>query len=528
MPFHLKPLVLIILDGWGVAPPSRGNCLDLARTPVMDKLISVFPSMTLQASGESVGLPWGEMGNSEVGHLNLGAGKIIYQNLPRINKSISDGSFFKNEALKKACLHVKKNNSDFHVMGLVSTGGVHSSIDHLYAILEFCQKEKIKNLYIHAFLDGRDTPHNSAQNFIEKLQSRMDELKIGKIATLSGRFYAMDRDNRWDRIEKAYLALTQGKAENYAKNPLEAVLKSYQNNIYDEQFIPTVITQEKDLPIAKVKNNDALVFFNFRADRARQLTKAFVLPGFEKFPRKEYLNDLFFVAMTEYEKDLPVLIAFPPEKIEKPIAKVISDNNLNQLHIAETEKYAHVTFFFNGGREDPFPNEHRALIPSPSVSSYDQKPEMSARQVTERVIKEINTGKYAFVVINFANSDMVGHTGNIPAIIKAIETVDQCLGEIVDCVLAIDGCLIITADHGNAEDKINSQTGFINKEHNTDPVPFIIVGKPWEGKGQKGLSRDLSVLTPFGMLSDVAPTILAIMGIPKPSEMTGRNLLKYI
>jgi 2,3-bisphosphoglycerate-independent phosphoglycerate mutase len=394
--------------------------------------------------------------------------------------------------------------------------------------LEFCQNEKINNVYLHAFLDGRDTPHNSAQNFVEKLRERINELKIGKIATISGRFYAMDRDNRWDRIENAYLAMTQGKTESTSKEPDEAILKSYQKNIYDEQFIPTVIVDQKGEPIAKVKNNDALIFFNFRADRARQLTKAFVLPGFEKFSRKDYLKDLFFVAMTEYEKDLPVSIAFPLEKIENPIARVISDNNLHQLHIAETEKYAHVTFFFNGGREDPFPNEHRVLIPSPSIFSYDQKPEMSAKQLTERVIKEINTGKYAFVVINFANPDMVGHTGNIPAIIRAIETVDQCVGEIVDCVLAIEGGLIITADHGNAEDKINSQTGFINKEHNIDPVPFILVGKPWEGKGQRGLSRDLSVLTPFGILSDITPTILAIMGIPKPSEMTGRNLLKYI
>ncbi|MFH1366568.1 MAG: 2,3-bisphosphoglycerate-independent phosphoglycerate mutase [Patescibacteria group bacterium] len=524
-----KPVVLVIMDGWGVAPPSRANALSQAKTPVWDKLLATYPSLTLQAAGESVGLPWGEMGNSEVGHLNLGAGKIIYQDLPRINKAIVDNTFYANKALKEAVRQVKKKNSDFHLMGLVSTGGVHSALDHLYALLEFCVKEGLKKVYIHAFLDGRDTPPKAGENFIEKLSVKMEELKVGQIATISGRFYAMDRDNHWDRIEKAYLAMTQGKTAKKAPHALEAIKESYKNNIFDEEFVPTIITDNKGEPLATVKEEDALIFFNYRSDRAREMTKAFVLPGFEKFPREKYLKNLFFVTMTEYESNLPVVVAFPPEKISEPLAKVVADNKLNQLHIAETEKYAHVTFFFNGGREEPFLNENRILVPSPSVSSYDQKPEMSARTLTDKLIKEINTGKYAFVVVNYANADMVGHTGIFPAIVKAIETVDECLGELIDCVLGVNGALILTADHGNAEEKIDLQTGFLIKEHSSNPVPLLIIGQEWQNHPSAlSLGSDLSSLTPFGLLSDVAPTVLELMGLPKPKEMTGQSLLKYI
>jgi 2,3-bisphosphoglycerate-independent phosphoglycerate mutase len=330
MPILKKPVVLVIIDGWGVAPPSRANALSQAKTPVWDKLLATYPSVTLQASGESVGLPWGEMGNSEVGHLNLGAGKIIYQDLPRINKSIVDNTFYANKAFKEAVRQVKKNNSNLHIMGLVSTGGVHSALDHLYALLEFCVKEGIKKVYIHAFLDGRDTPPKAGENFIEKLSVKLNELKIGQIATLAGRFYAMDRDNHWDRIEKAYLAMTEGLADKKSDNALEAIKESYLNNVFDEEFVPTVITDKKGEPIATVKEDDALVFFNYRADRAREITKAFVLPGFEKFPRKKYLKNVLFVAMTEYESNLPVTVAFPPAKISEPVANVVADTKLRK------------------------------------------------------------------------------------------------------------------------------------------------------------------------------------------------------
>ncbi len=522
------PVVLVIMDGWGVAPPSRANAISQAKTPVMDKILATYPSMTLQASGESVGLPWGEVGNSEVGHINMGAGKIIYQDLPLINKAIIDKTFYSNKALLGAVKQIKENNSSLHLMGLVSTGGVHSSLDHLFALLEFCKNEKVKKVYIHCFMDGRDTPPNSGENFITKLQAKMKELGVGEIASLSGRFYPMDRDNHWDRVEKAFNAMTKGEAENKSANPLKAIKDSYEKKIFDEEMIPTVITKSGK-PVALINEKDALVFFNYRADRAREITKAFVLPGFEKFERGEYMKGLYFVAMTEYEGNLPVEVAFSQEEVSEPLAKVISDQKMNQLHIAETEKYAHVTFFFNGGKEEPFPGEERVLIPSPSVSSYDQKPQMSCRQLTESLIKEINTGKYSFCVVNYANADMVGHTGVFPAIIKAIEAVDECLGALIDAVLALDGALLLTADHGNAEEKIDLQTGFLIKEHSSNPVPFIIIAKEWENHPTAlSLGNDLSSLTPVGLLSDIAPSILALMGIEKPKEMTGQNLLNYI
>lgn len=527
MPLKNKPVVLAILDGWGIAPSSRGNAVSIASTPNINQLIDNFPTMVLQASGEAVGLPWGEMGNSEVGHLNLGAGRIVYQDLPRITKSIAEGKFFENSAFLKAIEHVKKNKSKLHLLGLVSGGGVHSSIDHLYALLELAKKHKVSETYVQAILDGRDTPRQSAINFIEKLLNKISELKVGRIATLSGRFYAMDRDNRWDREEKAYLALAEGQAQRYAKEPLKAIENSYKEENYDEEFFPTVI-KEADKPMALIEDNDAVIFFNFRSDRARQLTKAFVLPGFEKFKRPKYLNNLLFVTMTEYDKDLPVLVAFPPEYVDMPLAKVISDAGLKQLHIAETEKYAHVSYFFNGGREEPFPGQNNMLVPSPSVSTYDQKPAMSARELTDRLIKEIAKGKYDFIVVNYANADMVGHTGNIQAAIKAIETVDECVGKLVKAVLDINGIIFLTSDHGNSEEMLNLQTGVMDKEHSVNPVPFIAVGEKWRGQNiykDQIIDHDLGLLQPMGILSDVTATVLQAMGLKKAREMTGHPLL---
>lgn len=525
-----KPVVLIVLDGWGVAPSSSSNAITLAKTPTINQLITTYPAMTLQASGEAVGLRWGEMGNSEVGHLNMGAGKIFYQDLPRITQTINNGSFFKNPAFLEAINHLKKNGfrSKLHLLGLVSVGGVHSSDEHLFALLELAKKYRLPNVYIQAILDGRDTTHNGALEFIEKLEAKIKKLKIGKIATLSGRFYAMDRDNYWERIEKTYQALVEGVSKDNFSDPKEAIKNSYQRQIFDEEFIPTVITKDNE-PVAKIEDGDAVIFFNFRADRARELTKAFVLPGFDKFKIHSFKN-LFFVTMTEYDKDLPVdAVAFSPEKITNTLTKIISESHLKQLHIAETEKYAHVTYFFSGGQEKPVVDEDQILIPSPRLLSYDKKPEMSAEEINRRVIREIQDNKYDFILINFANADMVGHTGNLEATIQAVEVVDSCLEKIVKTVLEKNGVIIITADHGNAEELVKIQTGFIDKEHSTNMVPFILVGKQWEGQtmaeGVENIGVDLSLVRPVGVLADITPTILKIMGLKKPKEMTARSLI---
>ncbi|MDD5172981.1 MAG: 2,3-bisphosphoglycerate-independent phosphoglycerate mutase [Patescibacteria group bacterium] len=520
----IQPVILIILDGWGIAPPSQGNAVTLAETPVLNKLTTLYPTMTLQASGEAVGLIWGEPGNSEVGHLSLGSGKIIWQNLPRINQTLMEGSFYNNPAFLKAMEHVKKNNSTLHLMGLVSNGAVHSSNDHLYALLEIAAKQEIKNVAIHVFLDGRDTPQDSGQGFINELMTRIKDLKIGKIATLSGRFYAMDRDNHWERIEQSYLAMTKGLAEKEFNDPLRAIESSYQEKIYDEELKPVVIVDEENQPVGKIEDNDAVIFFNFRSDRARELTRVFTADDFTGF-RREKIKNLFFVTMTEYEKGLPVEIAFPPEKVDNPLGKIISDQGLKQMHIAETEKYAHVTFFFNGGVEKPFLNENRILIPSPRVASYDQKPEMSASEVCHQVLWGIGSGQYHFIVVNFANPDMLGHTGNIQAAIKALETLDELVGQIIDLALKENWVCVITADHGNVEEMINLRSGEINKEHTANPVPFIVVDKRLENKNLLIQSLDLNNLTSAGILADVAPTILKIMGLPKPKEMSGTSLV---
>jgi len=520
-----KPVILVVLDGWGIAPPYSGNAITQAKTPNFDKLVSLYPSMTLRASGEAVGLPWGESGNSEVGHMNLGLGRIIYQDLPRINRAISDNSFYKNKVLLEATDYVKKNNSALHFIGLISNGGVHASIEHLLALLALAKEKNIKNVYIHAILDGRDTPYNSGINFIKEIERHIQEYKIGKIATISGRFYAMDRNNHWDRTGKAYFAMVKGEG-NEGENPTKVIKESYDKKIYDEEFVPTVI-KEKGEPVGLIKEKDAVIFFNYRSDRARQLTKAFVLPGFEKIKNREYLKNLFFVCFTEYEEDLPVKIAFLPEKIKNTLGETISKAGYKQLRIAETEKYAHVTYFFNGGLEEKSTGEDHVLIPSLQVESYDIKPEMSAMEITKKIIELIEKDKYNFILVNYANVDMVGHTANIKAASKAVEVVDKCLGDLVKITLEKNGILLVTADHGNAENMFNMQTGLKDKEHTANPVPFIIIGKEFEGKTigfQEAPGNDLSLIQPQGILSDVAPTILKIMKIKIPPEMTGRSL----
>ncbi len=521
-----KPVVLMILDGWGIAPAGEGNAITGANTLVMNRLIRTYPAFPVRASGDEVGLSWGEMGNSEVGHLTIGAGRVFYQSLPRINKSIEGGSFVKNEALLAAASHAKKNGSTLHFAGLVSPGGVHSHQDHLYALLEFAKKQGIKKAAVHAILDGRDTIFNTGADFVAALEGKMKSIGVGAIASLSGRFYAMDRDNRWDRTEKAYAAMVYGEGEQ-AENALEAVKQSYDKKVYDEEFIPTVIVKGGK-PVAPIGDADAVVFFNFREYRMRQLAKAFALPTFEKFERRGFLKDAFWVTMTEYEKDLPVKVAFPSEIVSLCLARAISEAGLKQFHIAETEKYAHVTFFLNGMTEDSFAGEDREIIPSPKVASYDQKPEMSASEIADRIVKEVMAEKYDFIVLNFANPDMVGHTGNFKATLEALEATDKEVGKIADAVLLKCGAMFITADHGNAEELKNLQTGKMDKEHSTNPVPVIVVGKEWEGQVRpelEGVAWDLSLVPPVGSLADVAPTILKMLGVKKPDDMTGVSLL---
>jgi 2,3-bisphosphoglycerate-independent phosphoglycerate mutase len=521
-----KPVVLVIMDGWGVSQPYAGNAITQANTKTINSLIANYPSTTIMASGDSVGLPWGEEGNSEVGHLNLGLGRILYQDLPLINKSIGDGNFYNNPVLIKALEHINKYNSRMHFIGLVSDGCVHSSIDHLYALMIFTKNVNLKEYYIHAFLDGRDTSYNAGLNFIKGIERNIKKFGAGAIATITGRFYAMDRNNNWDRTAKTYLALTEG-AGNKSEDAITAIEQSYKKKIYDEEFAPTVITRNGE-PVANIKDNDAVIFFNYRPDRGRQLTKAFVMPEFQKFSRNKLLNNLFFATFTEYEKGLPVEVMFPPAEIKNSLGEIISKAGLNQLRIAETEKYAHVTYFFNGGREEKSTGEDHILIPSPAVQNYDSKPEMSAEEITKKLLEVVKDDKYDFILVNFANADMVGHSGNIDASIKAVETVDKCLDKIIKGILAKDGLVIITADHGNAEIMFNMQTGQIDKEHSSNPVPFIIVSKEFMGKTfgwQDAPTADLSLVQTQGILSDVAPTILKILGLKKPKEMSGVSLI---
>jgi 2,3-bisphosphoglycerate-independent phosphoglycerate mutase len=521
-----KPVVLAILDGFGVAPDNIGNAIMRANTPNWDKFIREYPVMTLMASGTEVGLSFGEMGNSEVGHLNIGAGRVYYQTLPLIGKSIQDENFFRNPAFLAAAQHAIQNDRPLHLLGLVSPGNVHASQEHLWALLEFCKRQGLTKVFVHAILDGRDAIFNSGIDFIRLLEAKMQELGVGKIATLSGRYFAMDRDNRWDREQKAYTAMVDGRADMYAPDAVSAIEASYAKKVYDEEFVPTVIGTEGD-PTAKIENNDSVIFFNFRPDRARQLAQAFVVPGFSKFDRV-YLKDLFFVTMAEYEKELPVTVAFPPQVVHNCFAEVVSRAGLKQFHIAETEKYAHVTFFLNGTVEQAFAGEDRKIIPSPKVASYDLAPEMSAEEITKETVKAIQSDQYDVIVLNYANADMVGHTGNFDATIKGVEIVDKQIGTLAEYVLAKGGVLLITADHGNAEEEKNLKTGEMDKEHSTNVVPFLIIADAYRGQaGPAGdpIEGDLSLMPPVGMLADVAPTMLSILGLEIPPEMTGRSLI---
>jgi len=524
-----RPVILIIMDGWGIAPKSEGNGITLAKTSNINKYIAHYPAMTLMASGESVGLSWGEMGNSEVGHLNLGVGKIFYQNLPRIDKEIEEETFFQNQVLLDAINHAKQNKSKLHLLGLMSEGRIHSLNKHCYALLELAERQDFKDVFIHAILDGRDTPYNSGRGFIEELEKKIKHYKVGKIASLHGRMFAMDRDNNWDRVTKSFNVLAEGKSAEYYTDPVEAIDKSYKAKVYDEEFIPVVIGKE-DQPTAVINDNDSVIFFNYRADRTRQMTHAFVLDNFNKLPNRRKLKNLFFATMTEYEEGLPVKVAYPKETIKVSLPKVLSEKGFKQLHIAETEKYAHVTFFFSGGEETPYEGEDRIVIPSPKVASYSEKPEMSSAKVTENLLREIASEKHDFIVVNYANPDMVGHTGDIEATVKAVEATDKCIGEVVNMILSKNGVAILVADHGNAEELLNLQTGEKDKEHSTNPVPCLFVAKEFEGKTideVQLVGNDLSLVQPTGLLSDIAPTILNLMKIEIPDDMTGRPLIFF-
>ena len=506
-----KPVMLMILDGFGIAPKSEGNAVGLAKKPNFDRLMKEYPHSHLKASGMAVGLPEGQMGNSEVGHLNIGAGRIVYQELTRITKSIEDKEFFKNEALLKAMKNAKENNTSLHLMGLLSNGGVHSHIDHLKGLLQFAKQEGLQKVYVHAFMDGRDVPPTSGKEFITEIEDYMKEIGVGEIATVSGRYYAMDRDKRWERIELAYNAMVLGKGEK-ANSALEAMDNSYHDNKTDEFVLPCVIEKDGN-PTGTIKNGDSVVFFNFRPDRARQITRAINDKCFDGFKR-ETLN-LTFVTMTQYDKTIEdVLVAFKPQTLVNTLGEYVSNQGLNQLRIAETEKYAHVTFFFNGGVEKENKNEDRDVIPSPKVATYDLKPEMSAYEVTDELLNKLDEDKYDMIILNYANPAMVGHTGVVEAAVKAIEAVDECLGKVVDKVLEKDGTVFITADHGNAETMIDYSTGNPFTAHTTNEVPFIWVSNNREGKLKSG------------KLADIAPTMLNVLGLEVPSEMTGECLIE--
>jgi len=501
------PVALIIMDGYGNGKTcDPNNAVQIAKTPVIDGLRQNFPSTHIQASGEFVGLPDGQMGNSEVGHTNIGAGRIIYQALTRITKAIKDGDFFKNEALVSVASEAKANGGALHLMGLVSPGGVHSHSEHLYGLLQFAKDQGFKEVYVHAFLDGRDVDPSSAAEYIAELESKIAEIGCGRIATLSGRYYAMDRDNRWDRVQKAYEAIALGKGVA-ADEAVGAVKASYANDVTDEFVVPAVVGDYKG-----VKDGDGVVFFNFRPDRARELTHAFTDVEFGGFERKAL--KLSFATMTQYEEGLNVKVAYPPEAITNTLGEIIARNGMTQLRIAETEKYAHVTFFFNGGVEEPYNGEDRILVPSPKVATYDLQPEMSAIEVTDKVVEAIKSGKYDFIILNYANGDMVGHTGVIEAAVKAVETVDTCVGRFVEAIREVGGEVCITADHGNADQMVDPETGAPFTAHTTNPVPFIVV------------SDRVGWLASDGALCDIAPTLLTLAGMEIPAEMTGKPMIK--
>ena len=510
----IKPVMLMILDGWGIAPPGKGNAVRLAKTPALDRLKEQYPSTELLCSGESVGLPPGIMGNSEVGHLNIGAGRIVYQDLLRIDMAIKDKTFFDNGAFNRVISKVKSGGNRLHLMGLVSDGGVHSQLNHLLALLDMAKAKGVSQVYVHSILDGRDTPPESGAGYMEKLQKHIDKIGFGTIATVCGRFYAMDRDKRWERVEKAFNLYTLGSGLK-EDDPVEAVKKAYKRGETDEFVKPVVINNSGVNSSGILKDGDGVIFFNFRADRAREITRALTEPGFNSFDISPRPNLCEFVCMTMYDENFTLPTAFAPVHMDKILGEVVSKNGLSQLRIAETEKYAHVTYFFNGGEEKSFPNEDRCVVPSPrDVDTYDLKPEMSAEQVAKEVISKIKENKYHVIILNFANMDMVGHTGIIKAAIKACETVDFCAGQVVQLIQEAGGTVFITADHGNAE-KMLAENGQPHTAHTLNPVPLILVDDTRKGSELK-----------TGSLRDIAPTILDILEIDKPEQMTGTSLIK--
>ena len=506
-----KLTMLMILDGFGENPKKEGNAVKLAKTPNIDRLMKEYPNTKIAASGLAVGLPEGQMGNSEVGHTNIGAGRIVYQELKRITKSIENGDFFSNEELVKAMENCKKNNSKLHILGLVSDGGVHSHIRHLFGLLEMAKRRDIEEVYVHCFLDGRDTPPASAESYIQELEEKMRKKGVGKIATVAGRFYGMDRDKRWNRIQKAYNAIVFGEG-NKSSQVINAIESSYQKEVFDEFVEPTVITNGEK-PVATIEDGDSVIFFNFRPDRAREITRAIVDKEFKEFETKKM--NTYFVCFTNYDETMPnVHIAFKKEMIKNTLGEIVSKNGGKQLRIAETEKYAHVTFFFNGGEEKQYEGEDRILVPSPKVETYDMKPEMSAYEVTQKVVEAINSEKYNCIILNYANPDMVGHTGSLSAAIKAVEAVDECVGKVITAIESQKANLIITADHGNAEQMIDYKTGEPHTAHTTNLVPLILI------------SERENVKLREGKLADIAPTLLELMGLEKPKEMTGESLIE--
>ncbi len=502
-----KPLALIIMDGWGERSDTCGNAIVAAKTPQLDRIYQQNPTTFLGASGMDVGLPDGQMGNSEVGHTNMGAGRIVYQELTRITKSIGDGDFFANEALLAAVENCKKNDSTLHIFGLLSDGGVHSHITHMFGLLELAKRQGLWKVCFHCFMDGRDTPPESGLGYIKQLQAKIDEVGVGCISTIEGRYFAMDRDKRWDRVQKAYDAIVYGKAEATNSDPVAVMADSYKNGVTDEFIVPTIVTEG-----GNVRNGDSVIFANFRPDRAREITRAVVDPAFDGFAREAV--SVHYVCMTQYDETMPkVQVAYKPTSLKNTFGEYISDKGLTQLRIAETEKYAHVTFFFNGGVEQEYKNEDRALVKSPDVATYDLKPEMSALEVTEEAVRRIESGKYDVVILNFANCDMVGHTGIFDAAVQAVETVDACVGKVVDAIVKAGGVAMITADHGNADQMLEEDCKTPFTAHTTNPVPFTVVG------------RDCKLHT--GVLADIAPTMLEVLGLPQPTEMTGKSLFTH-
>ena len=507
-----RPTVLMILDGYGLNEKEQGNAVAEAKTPVMDRLMAEYPFVKGNASGLAVGLPDGQMGNSEVGHLNMGAGRIVYQELTRITKEIEDGVFFENEALLKAVGNAKANDSALHMFGLVSDGGVHSHNTHIYGLLELAKRHGLKKVYVHCFLDGRDTPPTSGKDYVQELTDKMQELGVGEVASVMGRYYAMDRDNRWDRVELAYKALTRGEGET-AADGVSAIAVSYEKGVNDEFVVPAVVMKDGK-PLATIQDGDSVIFFNFRPDRAREITRAFCDDEFTGFPREKKL-DLTYVCFTEYDVTIPnKLVAFHKVELHNTFGEYLAAHGKKQARIAETEKYAHVTFFFNGGVEEPNEGEDRILVKSPKVATYDLQPEMSAYGVCDKLVEAIKSDKYDVIIINFANPDMVGHTGIEEAAIKAVEAVDECVGRAVEALKEVDGQMFICADHGNAEQLVDYNTGAPFTAHTTNPVPFLLVNADPAYKLREG-----------GCLADIIPTLIELMGMEQPKEMTGKSLL---